>query len=388
MKGAWLLFRKEIRQAVRDRRTVFMTVAFPLVFYPILFGLIGSFVQREQEHLAALIPRVLVISEGETEELTQALVDSDELQARPCPDVPTGLAELRAGNGEVALHVRREPARGELGYALTLYYDATDQQAQAGAAKLKAFLSEYFQGLARERLAAMGMDPEELTPPFTLEEVDLGGKEGLARVLLSQLLPYFLVLSILTGAMGLGAEITAGEKERGTLATLLSSRLSREEIVLGKFMAVLAVSLVTAVLSAVGLSLGIRSFGAGLGGVPVASVAWVLVLLIPLAMALSAVVIIVGSFARTQKEASAYLLPVTMLVIVLGISTTMGGGELGGAKLAIPIAGPMAAIKRTLAGGLAGQEVVWALLSSLVLAGLLLWLAVRLFRSEKVLFRI
>ncbi|HDI10723.1 MAG TPA: ABC transporter permease, partial [Candidatus Acetothermia bacterium] len=205
---------------------------------------------------------------------------------------------------------------------------------------------------------------------------------------LSQLLPYFLVLSILSGAMGLGAEITAGEKERGTLATLLSSRLSREEIVLGKFMAVLAVSLITAVISAVGLMLGIRSFGAQLGGVPVTSVAWVLVLLIPLAMDLSAVVIIVGSFARTQKEASAYLLPVTMLVIVLGISTTMGGGELSGAKLAIPIAGPMAAIKRALVGGLAVREVVWALLSSLVLAGLLLWLAVRLFRSEKVLFRI
>ena len=387
MKGAWLLFRKEILQAVRDRRTVFMTVAFPLVFYPILFGLVGSFVQREQARLAALVPRLVVVSEG-ADELVQALAEAPGFFVLSAVDLERGRAALEEGAGEVLLSIRRVPARGELGYALTLYYDATDQKAQAGAAKLKAFLSEYFQGLARERLAAMGMDPEELTPPFTLEEVDLGGKEGLARVLLSQLLPYFLVLSILTGAMGLGAEITAGEKERGTLATLLSSRLSREEIVLGKFMAVLAVSLVTAVLSAVGLSLGIQSFGAGLGGVPVASVAWVLVLLIPLAMALSAVVIIVGSFARTQKEASAYLLPVTMLVIVLGISTTMGGGELGGAKLAIPIAGPMAAIKRALAGGLAVREVAWALLSSLFLAGLLLWLAVRLFRSEKVLFRI
>ncbi|MCD6128567.1 ABC transporter permease, partial [Candidatus Bipolaricaulota bacterium] len=320
--------------------------------------------------------------------LVQALIEAPGFSVLLAGDLEQGRAALEEGAGEVLLFVRRVPARGELGYALTLYYDTTDQEAQVGAAKLKAFLSEYFQRLARERLAAMGMDPEELTPPFTLKEVDLGGKEGLARALLSQLLPYFLVLSILSGAMGLGAEITAGEKERGTLATLLSSRLSREEIVLGKFMAVLAVSLITAVISAVGLMLGIRSFGAQLGGVPVTSVAWVLVLLIPLAMDLSAVVIIVGSFARTQKEASAYLLPVTMLVIVLGISTTMGGGELSGAKLAIPIAGPMAAIKRALVGGLAVREVVWALLSSLVLAGLLLWLAVRLFRSEKVLFRI
>jgi len=387
VKGAWLLFRKEMLQAVRDRRTVFMTVAFPLIFYPLLFGVVGSFVEREQARLATLVPRLVVVSEG-GDELVQALIEAPGFSVLLAGDLEQGRAALEEGAGEVLLFVRRVPARGELGYALTLYYDTTDQEAQVGAAKLKAFLSEYFQRLARERLAAMGMDPEELSPPFTLKEVDLGGKEGLARVLLSQLLPYFLVLSILSGAMGLGAEITAGEKERGTLATLLSSRLSREEIVLGKFMAVLAVSLITAVISAVGLMLGIRSFGAQLGGVPVTSVAWVLVLLIPLAMDLSAVVIIVGSFARTQKEASAYLLPVTMLVIVLGISTTMGGGELSGAKLAIPIAGPMAAIKRALVGGLAVREVVWALLSSLVLAGLLLWLAVRLFRSEKVLFRI
>ena len=387
MKGAWLLFRKEMLQAVRDRRTVFMTVAFPLIFYPLLFGVVGSFIEREQARLATLVPRLVVVSEG-GDELVQALIEAPGFSVLLAGDLEQGRAALEEGAGEVLLFVRRVPSRGELGYALTLYYDTTNQEAQVGAAKLKAFLSEYFQRLARERLAAMGMDPEELSPPFTLKEVDLGGKEGLARALLSQLLPYFLVLSILSGAMGLGAEITAGEKERGTLATLLSSRLSREEIVLGKFMAVLAVSLITAVISAVGLMLGIRSFGAQLGGVPVTSVAWVLVLLIPLAMDLSAVVIIVGSFARTQKEASAYLLPVTMLVIVLGISTTMGGGELSGAKLAIPIAGPMAAIKRALVGGLAVREVVWALLSSLVLAGLLLWLAVRLFRSEKVLFRI
>ncbi|KUK27253.1 MAG: ABC-type Na+ efflux pump, permease component [Acetothermia bacterium 64_32] len=387
MKGAWLLFRKEILQAVRDRRTVFMTVAFPLVFYPLLFGLIGGFVQRQKEELSSLAPRLVVVSEG-ADELVRALEEAPGFSVLSVGDLERGQGAMDEGLGEVLLLARREPARGELGYAVTLYYDAADQRAQAGAAKVKAFLADYLQGLARERLVAMGVDPEELTPPFTLEEVDVGGEEALARMLLSQLLPYFLVLSILTGAMGLGAEITAGEKERGTLATLLSSRLSRREIVLGKFMAVLAVSLVTAVLSAAGLLLGIQSFGVGLGGLPVGSVAWVLALLVPLAMTLSALVIIVGSFARTQKEASAYLLPVTMLVVVLGISTTFGGGELGGAKLAVPIAGPMAAIKQALMGGLTLGEVGWALLSSLGVAGLLLWAAVRFFHSEKVLFRI
>ncbi|MCD6128585.1 hypothetical protein J7J35_02625, partial [Candidatus Bipolaricaulota bacterium] len=75
MKGAWLLFRKEMLQAVRDRRTVFMTVAFPLIFYPLLFGVVGSFVEREQARLATLVPRLVVVSEG-GDELVQALIEA------------------------------------------------------------------------------------------------------------------------------------------------------------------------------------------------------------------------------------------------------------------------------------------------------------------------
>lgn len=207
------------------------------------------------------------------------------------------------------------------------------------------------------------------------------------RVLLARMLPYFLVLSVLSGAMGFGAEITAGEKERGTISTLLSSRLSRKQIVLGKFLAVLAVALASTLVSAVGLYLGIRSFGADVVGFPPMAALWVLLLLLPLAMALAAVVLIVGSFARTQKEASAYLVPLLMVIVLVGISLMVGATDPQGAQLAIPLAGPLAAIQRGVTGVLTYGEVGWALGSSLALAAVLIAAAVRIFRSERVLFR-
>ncbi|MGC9530537.1 MAG: ABC transporter permease [Candidatus Bipolaricaulaceae bacterium] len=386
MRRALLLFRKEILQAVRDRRTVFITVLFPLTFYPLMFALIGGLVRGEQERLAELVPRVLAVVEGE-DELAGALAAASEFQVTFRQDLAAVVPALEEGRAELGLHAVPRPERGELGYQLTLYYDAADSQAQVAASMMKGFLSDYFQEVARKRLAAMGIDPAELTPPFTVEVEDIGGDQGLGGMLLARMLPYFLVLSILSGAMGFGAEITAGEKERGTLATLLASRLSRTEIVVGKFFAVLAVALTTTLLSGAGLVLGIQTFGAGLGGLSVVAAGWILILLLPLAMALSAVVLIVGSFARSQKEASAYLLPVLMIVVLLGISTMVRTAQPQGAQLAVPVAGPMAAIQRALAGSLELGELGWALLSSAALAAALLWLAVRIFRSERVLFR-
>jgi len=389
VKGALLLYRKELLQAVRDRRTVFMTLVFPVVFYPLLFGLMGDLIGRQEARLAELVPRVLVVIEGESPELVRALRQQTGLAPSFYGDLQAALAELRQGGGELVLRVVRLPERGELGYELTLYYDAASQEGQAAVAKARAFLEGFFRELTLARLAGMGIEPEEIEPPFSVQVVDVGGDGVMGRLLLAQLLPYFLVLSILSGALGFGAEITAGEKERGTIATLLSSRLSREEIVAGKFLAILTVALVSTLVSGVGLLLGIRLFGASLAGsLSLAVAGWILAVLVPLAVVLSAAVLIVGSFARTQKEASVYLLPLYMLIILLGVSIMLGTGRPEGAALAVPVAGAMAAIRAALSGTLTPGELGWTFLSSVPLGAFLLWLSVHIYRSERVLFRI
>jgi len=385
LRGSWLLFLKEMRQAVRDRRTVFITVVFPLAFYPLLFGLMGNLVRQEGARLADFTPHVLVV--GEENGLVQALTGSTDLSVRPAPNLAAGREAVQQGMAHAFVEVRRVPERGELGYAITLHVDGSRPEAQVAVTKVKAFLQAYFQRVVISRLGDLGVDPQMLEPPFSIAIADIAGEDAPGNTILIRMLPYFLILSILSGAMGFGAEITAGEKERGTLATLLVSRLTRAEIVLGKFMAVLAVSLTTTLLSAIGLILGIQSF-AGPGGIPAQAAAWTVALLLPLAMALSALVLIVGSFARNQKEANAYLLPLVMLVVLIGVSTMIGTTDPRGAELAIPIAGPMAALGRALAGTLTGADVGWASLSSAALAALLIALAVRLFRSEGVLFRV
>ncbi|MFO8033732.1 MAG: ABC transporter permease subunit [Candidatus Bipolaricaulota bacterium] len=386
MSGALLLLRKELLQAVRDRRTVLLTVLFPLVFYPLLFGLMGSMVEREQAQLAELVPRLAVVGE-EDETLVGGLVGDPRVMAVWFAERDVALDQLDRGVLDAVLVVRSREERGVLGYDLTLYGETGDPTGQVALAQTREVLQDHFQQLVWERLEGMGVDPGAVEPPFTLQVVDTGEEGAMMRMLVARMLPYFLVLSILSGAMGFGAEITAGEKERGTISTLLSSRLSRTQIVLGKFLAVLAVALASTLVSAVGLFLGIRAFGAEVVGISPMAALWVFLLLLPLAMALAAVVLIVGTFARTQKEASAYLVPLLMLIVLVGIGLMIGAADPRGVQLAIPLAGPLAAIQRGVTGVLTYNEVGWALGSSGVLAGALLAAAVRIFRSERVLFR-
>ena len=205
-----------------------------------------------------------------------------------------------------------------------------------------------------------------------------------------------MVLAILTGAMGLGAEITAGEKERSTIATLLVSQLTRTEIVLGKFLTVLTVSLVSSLLSAVGLLIGVRFFGGGLsptgaGGavfsLDLSAFGWMLVVLVPLAVILAALVIIVGSYARSQKEASMFLLPIYMVIVLVGMISMTGTVAFEGARYLIPVANALYALQAIILGDAALQNLLYTLIANVVSGAVLIAVAVQLFKREAVLFR-
>lgn len=387
MSETLLLLHKELLQAVRDRRTVLLTVLFPLIFYPLMFWVMGAMVEREQMRLADLVPYVLLVAEELDDPLVVGVAEDPRLVVRVMANAEQALAAQRRAQADAALVIGRIDDAGELGYRVQIHVDGGDPLGQAALARLREVLQAQLQAIVSDRLVALGVDMEQVEPPFSLEVIDTADRASFAQLLFTRMLPYFLVLSILSGAMGFGAEITAGEKERGTISTLLSSRLSHRQIVMGKFLAVLTVALVSTVVSGIGLLVGILAFGGGIGGLGLSTAGWALLLLLPLAMALSAIVLIVGSYARTQKEASAYLVPLLMIIVLLGISLIVGVTDPEGMQFAIPVAGSLAAVQRALEGRLTLGEAGWALGSSVALAAVLLATAERVFRSERVLFR-
>lgn len=390
-----LLFFKEITGAIRDRRTLILTVFFPLIFYPLILMVMGRFTAAEQTRLEEMIPTVIVVDRANDETFRRHLRSTQTLYPLFYDDVDQGLLDRKSGIGQVVMSVDKESGGPGIGLNVALYYDQTDQGATIAAARVRDFLEGYLKEVIRDKLDALGFDYDELSPPLSVRVEDVSSGESVGRMILSRLLPYFMVLAILTGAMGLGAEITAGEKERGTIATLLVSQLSRTQIVLGKFLTILTVSLVSSLLSAVGLLIGVRFFGGGLA--PVGTVVtfslgltdlgFMLVVLVPLAVILASLVVIVGSFARSQKEASTYLMPIYMVIILVGLISMTGGVSFAGTRFLIPVANSIYALQEIIEGNLQISHLLYTLVANTLCGGLLIAASIGLFKREAVLFR-
>jgi sodium transport system permease protein len=309
------------------------------------------------------------------------------------------LQDLQDKIGQVMMAAKKDTGGPGIGLDVTLYYDQTDQIGVVAAARVRDFLQIYLSDVLREKLDSLGMDYDSLSPPINLTVQNVATGESMGRMILSRLLPYFMVLAILTGAMGLGAEITAGEKERGTIATLLVSQLSRTEIVLGKFLTILTVSLVSSILSAVGLLVGVHFFGGSLAAtgaaqgvqatfsLSLASFGWMLVVLIPLAIILSALVVIVGTYARSQKEASTYLMPIYMVIVLIGLVSMSGGVTFAGTRFLIPIANALYALQEIIVGNLQFSHLVYTLAANIICGAVLIAASIQAFKREAVLFR-
>ena len=390
-----LLFSKELLSAVRDRRTLFLTVFFPLIFYPLILSVMGQLNQVEQTRIESLVPVVAVVDRSGDAMFAGELDDARGFHVVRSMTEERGLEALRNEEIQLVMAVDKESGGEGLGLIVNLSYDGADQIGVMAASRVREFLETYLKRVVDEKLAALGYDYDELTVPLTLNVQDVATGESLGRMILSRLLPYFMVLAILTGAMGLGAEITAGEKERSTIATLLVSQLTRTQIVLGKFFTVLTVSLVSSLLSAVGLMIGVTFFGEGLTGslsgavfrLDLPAFGWMILVLVPLAVILSALVVIVGSYARSQKEASTYLLPIYMVIVLVGMMSMTGGIPFEGTRFLIPVANALYALQDIIVGDLVTRNLLYTLVANVVAGVILIAAAVRLFKREAVLFR-
>ncbi len=397
LKNVRLLFAKELLGAIRDRRTFFLTVIFPLIFYPMVVSVMSQFGEAERVRVETLVPIVLVVDTSQDATFARELAATDEFRVRPYLARERALDGLRHDAGHLVMEVNK-PSGGEgLGLAVTLHYDQTSQFSAIAAAGVRRFLEGYLRDIVTTKLDALGYSYDDLSPPLTVRTVDVATGESFGRAFLSRLLPYFMVLAVLAGAMGLGAEITAGEKERSTIATLLVSRLSRTEIVLGKFLTVLTISLASCLLSAFGLLIGVRVFGGGLTPsslptsavfrIDIAAFGWMLAVLVPLAVILAALVVIVGTYARSQKEASTYLLPIYMVIVLVGMVSMTGTATFRGAQFLIPVANALYVLQSIIVGDVVFGDIMLTLGANALCGAVLIALAIQLFKREAVLFR-
>jgi sodium transport system permease protein len=235
-------------------------------------------------------------------------------------------------------------------------------------------------------------DPFELLDPERTKPVNARAADALFDLLV-KVFPFVLVMWSLAGALYPAVDLCAGEKERGTMETLLISPARREEIVYGKFLTIWVFSTVTAMLNLLSMGLTGWEFSSRFDAAsfrPVALV-WGLVLLLPLSAFFSALSLAVGAYARSSKEGQYYLMPLFLVTMPLIFLTLAPGVELSPFYSLVPVTGVALLLQKLMAAGTPGRQLglyFVPVLAPMVIYG---WLALRWaveqFKREEVLFR-
>jgi sodium transport system permease protein len=419
-----LIFGREVRDQLRDRRTLFMIFVLPILLYPMLgIGIIQFTAALEEkprvvvlvgaEHLPR-IPRLLNPSgEGFNPDLfdtpgeAERLVVHQEPASGPWGDPLRREAAIRRGLASAVVIIPQdlpEQLQREADVRITIRYNSVDEPSQITYLRLKEVLDRWKDNIVAGRLKR-DRKTESYTEPIRVKAEDVATAREVGGSVWSRLFPFLLVMMSLTGAFYPAVDLCAGEKERGTMETLLISPSSRSEIVVGKFLTVVLASVMTALLNLVSMGLtglqmaqrvgtlaatpGRRAAASVLAPPTLGSTFWMVLLLIPLAAFFSAVCLALAVLARSMKEGQYYMTPLYLISLPLVFLTLAPGIELNLFYSLVPITGVALLLRALILGNydVAFQFFLPVLVPTLVYAAVALRWAIDQFQREDVLFR-
>ena len=443
------LMLKELRETLRDRRTLLTLVLMPLLVYPALSLVFKTFLLNNLQGFSAADPvalRIVYDGDGTEAEVRQLLtrftrvantalqateaqqvgrseksVDknlSDDGQATDEPETQSPFAGIKAFdqhqwslnrreaglkletllessaevNGEpwadVAVYLSRPNRKTPFGFEAKIIH-ADNGFSRAAADYLSYCFRKANDFELKMRLRQLGRSAE---PTWLITQTKLGqestGSDGLAS--LAGLIPLVLVLMTITGAVYPAIDLTAGERERGTLETLMAAPIPRFWILFSKFVAVVTVAMLTAILNLLGMFATIWAFQLdkqlGLEIFNLATMVQILLLLVLFAGFFSAVLLVVTSFAKSFKEAQVYLIPVILLSLGPGLIAMAPEMKLAGFNTVCPMVNILLLARDVITGDVQVGSAVIVVLSTAVYGVLALSFAAKLFGSDAILY--
>jgi sodium transport system permease protein len=392
-----LVYRKELRDLLRDRRTIISMIVVPVVVMPLLMTGLGLAAVKLGGKMQKEIPKVMVLGGADSPATMAALRTNNAFSfVPPSPDF-TNLISDKKINAAIGLPTNFDAAvqAGET-TAVTIYTYEGEFKSMIAWQSLEQFFRSRRDRIVGERLAEHQL-PEKLLTPFEIRKTNVASPTKVSGNLIGMILPYLVIVMCMTGAIYPSIDLTAGEKERGTMETLLCSPVARTHLVLGKGLVVLTVSLATACLSLVSngaaLLLLKKVIGDAAKGNPLpltidpSALLAVMVMMLPLAIFFSGAMLAIGLYSRSAKEANSYLQPLLIVTIIPAAVAALPGVELNYSLALVPVLNVSLAGREIMSGLFHWNYMAVVFLSMCLYAAAAVAVAVALFKREDVLFR-
>ncbi len=400
------VYLKELKDSLRDRRTLISMIVVPTLLMPVIFFVGGTVMSKVVKKAKDEATTLVILGGADSPSVVAALkadpkfkvIESttdfkhliSEKQIRLAVEMPPGFeTALKSGTAQT----------------VTLYHYEGEMKSSMGVGEVDRFFRSLREKTVETRLTDRGLSAD-LVKPFEIKRQNVAPPEKVGGNMIGGLVPYLIIILCFTGAMYPAIDLTAGEKEHGTMETLLCSPVHRVNIVLGKFLMVMTASVATIALTLVSTSVSIiiggnmlagggkamaaKAAGGSGGFIPIidpAGIFGVFAMIAPVAMLFAALLLTISLFAKSYKEAQSYVSPLIIVVIMPAMMGMLPGVELTAKTALIPILNLSLVCKEMLSGVWHWQYIALIFGSTSFYAAIALALCVKMFNREDVMFR-
>lgn len=402
----WTVYTKELRDLLRDRRTVMSMIVVPMLLMPGITFLTMFVASKVIAQARSTTASVMVVGGDDSPRARAALAANPKVRLVPLATDWKRRIEEKTLRAAVEIPAGFDAAvdAGQ-NATVTIYNYDGEMRSGFAVSELRRFFGDYREKVVAARLRDRGL-PASLVKPFEIETRNVAPPEKVGGNAFGGLIPYFFLLLSFTGAMYPAMDLTAGEKERGTMETILCSPVGRLDLVLGKFLMVLTASFATVLCSVCsmlvtlmvsGVVFGSKMVGGAAASAAASHIAMPSIdllglvaavgMVVPAAVLFAAVQFTLSLFAKSFKEAQTYVSPLVVLIILPGVLGMLPGVELNARLALVPILN-IALVSKELVSGVWHWDLIALIFgSTCVYAAVALAWCVRMFNREDVLFR-
>lgn len=395
IKSIFALYKKEMKDILRDKKTLLMMIIVPIILYPLLLvGMVFLLNSITQDNIEKTY-HVAFVQVDDKAAIEEVMFDETDDYNYIFKIKKVSDAEKALENRDIDVYVKSEEVHGQVNY--TLYYISSINDSKTAASMMEDILFEYREQLRESRILENNLELNNILYPITVDKEDGASKEEALGSIMGSLIPFLLITTILLGAIYPAIDVTAGEKERGTLETLLTLPVSNVELIMSKFFAVCTVAIVSATLNMASMGFVCAYFLNLMSASAETIVDFNIIKFIPaiilmilcvmaFAMFVSAVCVCICIFAKSFKEAQNYSTPILLVFMLAGYAGMIPGVELTSTTAAIPIVNIALLIEDIFSFNFNTSLILIALFTNIAYSFIAIWIMSKCFNSEGILF--
>lgn len=400
--GFKVILSKELKRVFGDKKMVFSLFILPIILIAGIYGMMFFLVDKQKSSINEHVSEVFV--QNMPDNFSELMSKHTECNINVIPageSADTYKDKLLDGTYDLVVvfpenfyeNFKNADAGSALPDIKTFYNPSENNSGEARTRFTETYLEEYKQILLNERFGslnyAMVFSVDADNPDMIVQD-----KDKATGKILGSIIPYLITILIFAGAMGLGVDTIAGEKERGTIANLLISPIKRVDIIMGKIVSLAIVSVLSAAVyvisfigSAVVLS-GMGGMGEMVNGLSLnfttVQIIQFVVLLLGLVLLYVGIIGFVSLLAKNVKEAQSFIMPVYIIVMFAGMITMYSGDVTSGSYM-IPVYNTSAAFKGIFERTITMNQYLTSTIITYVFAGVMVWLMAKAMNSEKIM---